>query len=271
MNIFKEMGCSVAKVSAYPKFLQNRKGKVFGYGMLLSTLFFVIAYLIPLAAFMVRIGGIADVLEEHVPDFRLSKGTLWIEETYCFDTGSEYLDIDTEWSFDVDEASEFAEDYSTVVVLDAEKVFLKNGGEIQLFYYSDLGELEISKADLLSFVPVMYGILLAVYVFLYLGVVGFFFFGVIFAALLGLILGSILRVHLTFGETYVLAIYSRTLSLAIKAVVRLAGLTIPMFGVINFGISLLYLFLALKQVKKAWAEQDVFAWAEEQNDYSQGF
>lgn len=284
MNVFKEMGCAVAKVSAYPRFLQNKKGKVFGYGVLLITIYFIIAYLIPFAAFMMRIGGIGAAFEEYIPDFQLSAGTLWVEEPFYFDTGSEYVDIDTSMYFDVDEASAFAGDYSSVIILDAEKVFLKNDGEIQLLYYSDLGELELSKADLLGIVPMIYGIFIAAYLFLYLGVIGLFFFGVIFIALLGLILGSVLRVNLTFGQTYMLAIYSRTLSLAIKAIVKLTGIAIPMFWVLNFGLSLVYLFLALKQVKKCWEQQEqssyyeqggydqqVFGQPEEQKNDSQGF
>ena len=163
------------------------------------------------------------------------------------------------------------------------KMFLKNDGEIQLLYYSDLGELEFSRADLIGIVPMMYGILGVVYLFLYVGVVGLFFFGVIFVALLGLILGSILKVNLTFGQTYMLAIYSRTLSLAIKAIVRLTGIAIPMFWVLNFGLSLVYLYLALKQVKKCWEQQaqssyyeqggydqQIFGQPEEQKNDSQG-
>ena len=42
MNVFKEMGCAVGKVSAYPKFLKNKKGKVFGYSVLLLFFYFIL-------------------------------------------------------------------------------------------------------------------------------------------------------------------------------------------------------------------------------------
>ena len=36
MNVFKEMGFSIGKPAIYPEFLKNKKGKIFGYGMLLN-------------------------------------------------------------------------------------------------------------------------------------------------------------------------------------------------------------------------------------------
>lgn len=255
MNVFKEMGCSVAKISAYPRFLWNKKGKVFGYGVLLMTFYFIIAYMIPAIALQVRTGGIGTALKKNIPDFELSDGTLWVEESFYFDTGNEYLDVDTDLYFDVDAASEFARDYSSVIILDAEKMFLKNNGDVQTFYYSDLGDMEFNRESLLSFVPMIYVCIIVVGIFMYIGQVALFFFAVLFLALIGLILGSILKVNLTFGQMYLLGIYSRTLALAVKALVKLIGISIPGFWMLNWGISLVYLFLALKQVKKNQEQQ----------------
>ena len=81
-----------------------------------------------------------------------------------------------------------------------------------------------------------------------------FFFGVLFVGLIGLIFSSIQKANLTFGQVYLLGIYSRTLSLGIKGLVKLlesaTAITIPYFWVINFGISLIYLYMAIKHAKK---------------------
>ena len=77
-----------------------------------------------------------------------------------------------------------------------------------------------------------------------------FFFGVLFVALIGMAVASALKYRLTFGQLYLLGIYSRTLPLIIKALVSFLPFRIPMFWAINFGISIIILALAIKKMKE---------------------
>ena len=249
MNVFKEMGCSVAKVSAYPRFLANRKGKVFGYGVLLLFFYFILAYVVPALIFWIPQGGLGGALEKHVPNFELYDGVLWVEETCYIDAGASYLDIDTNAYFDMSEAYSFSERYQSVIIMDAEKIFLKSNGQIQSYWYTDFGDLEVSRADLKRWIPMIYVCSALFGVLSYAVQVGLFFFALLFVALIGLLFSSILKANLTFGQVYLLGIYSRTLSLGIKAIVKLLSIHIPFFWVINFGISLIYLYLAIKHAK----------------------
>lgn len=246
------MGCSVAKVSAYPKFLKNSKGKVFGYSVLLLFFYFILAYMIPALMFQARTGGFGKILQEYIPEFELYNGSFWIEKPVYFNSGGSYVDIDCTEYFDVEDAYDFAYGYSSVIIMDEEKIFLKSNGQVQSYYYSEL-DLDFNRDDLKSWIPLIYVCIVIGMIFMYIFAVAFFFFAVLFVGLIGLIFASIQKAKLTFGQAFLLGIYSRTLSLAIKGIVKLVGVTIPFFWVINFGISLIYLYLAIKHVKK---EQD---------------
>ena len=47
MNVFKEMLLSIYDYGSYSQFLKNRKGKVFGFGVLLLTIYFVLTMILP--------------------------------------------------------------------------------------------------------------------------------------------------------------------------------------------------------------------------------
>ncbi len=254
MNVFKEMGCAVGKVSAYPKFLKNKKGKVFGYSVLLLFFYFILAYIIPCLVFQARTGGFGKILDEYIPEFELYNGSFYIEDPVYFNSpGQSYVDIDTTEYFDVDDAYDFAYGYASVIIMDEEKIFLKSNGQVQSYYYSQL-DLEFDRSDLESWIPLIYVSILFGLLFIYIFAVALFFFGVLFVGLIGLVFSSIQKADLTFGQVYLLGIYSRTLSLGIKGLVKLlesaTAITIPYFWVINFGISLIYLYMAIKHAKK---------------------
>ena len=61
---------------------------------------------------------------------------------------------------------------------------------------------------------------------------------------------------LSFGRIYILALYGRTLPLLIKGILRMASVHIPMFWVLNFGATLLYMFFAMKRL----AQQEQQFW-----------
>lgn len=252
MNIFKEMVLSVYSFGSYKQFLQNRKGKVFGFGVMLMAIYFVVTALIPsFGTIFSANGGMRDVMES-IPDFKLKNGTLWVEDVFEMDEGGMYIYIDTDpdyYFYDADEMIYFLNDYTSAILMDSEKMILKSNGQVQGFYFSDLGA-DLDKEDLMALLPLLY-VGFAVGLFLgYIFTTAFFFFGVLFVALLGMIVASALKYQLTFGQLYLLGVYSRTLPLIIKALVSFLPFKIPYFWVINFGLSVLILYLAIRKMKE---------------------
>lgn len=252
MNIFKEMLLSIYSYKSYKEFLNNKKGKVFGFGVMLMLIYFVITIGIPFAKFQITTGGIAAIINDTLPDFELSDGYLWVDDVIEYEADGKYIYIDTnpEYVFyDAYEMKEYLYDYSQAILMDSEKIIVKDDGQVQGAYFSDL-DWEFSKDELIKFVPFVYIFIAIGMVLAYIWMTALFFFGVLLVALLGMIAASCMKYQLTFGQLYLLGIYSRTLPLIIKAVLSFLPFDIPFFFIINFGISLFIIILAIQKMKE---------------------
>lgn len=252
MNIFKEMVLSVYNYKSYKEFLQNKKGKVFGFGLMLVLIYFAVTIIIPFAVNQIRNGSLTELIEEDVPDFELKDGFLWVDDVIEYDGGTTFVCIDTEpgsYFYDAYEMAAYLSDYTTAILMDSEKMIIKSNGKVEGAYFSNM-DFEFSKEALLGWVPYAYAILTVVYILVYIWMAAVFFFGVLFVALLGMIVSSCMKYQLTFGQLYLLGIYSRTLPLLIKAVLSFLPINIPFFFIINFGLSLLIIGCAIQKMKE---------------------
>lgn len=252
MNIFKEMALSIYSYKSYSGFLKNKKSKVFGFGVMLMLLYFVITMVIPFAKFQITTGGITTIIEDTIPDFELSDGYLWVDDVIEFDEDGRYIYIDTDPEYvfyDADEMKEYLYDYYQVILMDSEKIIVKNNGQVQGAYFSDL-DWEFSKEELIGWVPFAYIFIVIGMVIAYIWMALLFFFGVLVVALIGMIVASCMKYSLTFGQLYLLGIYSRTLPLILKVIVSFLPFKIPFFTIINFGLSVLIIIVAIQKMKE---------------------
>lgn len=252
MNIFKEMVLSVYSFGSYKQFLQNKKGKVFGFGVMFMVIYFAVTMLIPGLVTVFSPNGVVHNVMENIPDFELKNGILWVDDVFEIDESGTYIYIDTDpeyYFYDANEMAPYLYEYTNVILMDSEKIIVKSNGEVQGFYFSDL-DADLNKDDLMSLTPLLYVWFVIGMFAVYIWVTAFFFFGALFVALLGMIVASVLKYQLTFGQLYILAVYSRTLPLIIKAVVHFLPFNIPFFWVINFGLSVLILVLAIRKMKE---------------------
>lgn len=252
MNVFKEMVLSVYSYGSYQEFLKNRKGKVFGFGLLLVLIYFAVTMLFPAAFQLNSPAKMAESLRENVPDFELEDGTLWVDDVIELDNGNMYVYIDTDPDYvfyDADEMEQSLRGYSQAVLIDSEKIIMKNNGQVQGLYFSDM-DLEFDREDLIGLIPWIYAIYIVFMILSYIWMTALFFFGVLFVALMGMIVKSCMDYQLTFGQLYLLGIYSRTLPLIIKAAVSFLPVTIPFFWIFNFGISVFILVMAIRKMKE---------------------
>lgn len=259
MNVFKEMALSIYSYGSYAQFLKNRKGKVFGFGVLLMLIYFLITVLWPPLSY----SELSQFFREGVPEFELKDGTLWVADVFEIDEDDTYICIDTNPDFvfydaDDTEMIQSLRGYRTALLMDSEKVIMKNNGEIQGAYFSQM-DFEFDKEALMDFVPWMYVIYVVVMLLAYIWMTALFFFGVLFVALIAMIIASCMKSQLTFGQLYLMGVYSRTLPLIIKAAVSFLPFNIPFFWVINFGLSLFIIAMAIRKMneQKPAAQQPV--------------
>lgn len=259
MNVFKEMVLSVYSYGSYQEFLKNRKGKVFGFGLLLMLIYFAVTMLLPSIFQLGLPSQMAESFRKNVPNFELEDGTLWVDDVIELDNGNMYIYIDTDPDYvfyEADEMEQYLRGYSQAVLMDSEKIIMKNDGQIQGMYFSDM-DLEFDREDLISLIPWIYAIYIVFMILAYIWMTALFFFGVLFVALMGMIVKSCMDYELTFGQLYLLGIYSRTLPLIIKAVVSFLPIRVPFFVRLffNFGISVVILIMAIRKMKAKKLEQ----------------
>ncbi|NBK93217.1 DUF1189 domain-containing protein [bacterium 1XD21-13] len=255
MNVFKEMVCSVGRPSAYPEFLKNKKGKIFGYGMLLMLFYFLLSTILPFLVFQLRTGGIGKIVNEALPDFEMSDRGFWIEEPFYYEDGNSYFELDSDHYFDEEAAYQFSAGYQNMLLVDEEKLIVKSNGQVQtLYFYMLESGTYFSKQSILAIIPMIYLLLILGLIFYFAWITALFFFGVLMVSLVGMILNAILKTELTFGQIFILGIYGRTLPLFFKGLVlrffnsTVVPIHIPYFWVINFGVTLVYMFLAMRRI-----------------------
>lgn len=252
MNVFKEMALSVYSFQSYKEFLKNKKSKVFGFAVLLMLIYFVITILLPFGASQLGSGNIKEVFEEGIPDFELSDGYLWVDDVIEFEQNGTYIYIDTDpqyFFYSAEEMKPYLSDYTSVILMDSEKMILKSNGDVAELYFLDV-DFELSKEDVMRWIPYIYIGVAICMVLMFIWMTALFFFGVLFVALIGMIVSSCMKYQLTFGQLYLLGVYSRTLPLIIKAAVSFLPVKIPFFFVINFGLSLVIIGCAIQKMKE---------------------
>lgn len=196
--------------------------------------------------------SLSQMIRENVPNFELKDGSLWVADVIEIDEGDSYICIDTDPDYVFydaydDEMVQALRGYRMAILMDSEKIIIKNDGEIQGAYFSQL-DLEFDREDLISFVPWLYVGYFLFMLIAYIWMTALFFFGVLFVALIAMIIASGMKRQLTFGQLYLMGIYSRTLPLIIKAAVSFLPFNIPFFWVINFGLSLFIIAMAIRKM-----------------------
>lgn len=257
MNLFQEIGASIAGVSRYPRFLGNKKGKVFWYGVLVVTLSFLVANVkVAIAAPSIR-SSMEDAIEKYAPDFRLENGEFHIEEPFYYEDDDMLVDISDEKgviaSMTEGEWYNYLKDYDSAWIIDADGAVMKSNNQFQVMPWPD--ELTFSKETMISWLPVVFVGAAIWYAFSYFFGIGGYFFAALFVALVCLIISSAQGYKFTFGQIYLLSIYGKTLALFIKGVSRLIGIgSIPglgaLIGIGGFAISCVYVSLAMALIDR---------------------
>lgn len=253
MNIFKEMVLSIYSYKSYKGFLNNKKSKVFGFALVLMLIYWLVTMGISAVETGLIGPGLAREMDEIIPEFELADGVLWMEDVIEYEDATSIVNIDTDPDYVFYDAYEMMDDlneYQSVLLMDSEKIIIKNGTQVQQYYFSELEDLDFTKDDLMGLVPYIYLFFAIFFLLSYICMTALFFLGVAVVALCGMIVASCMKCRLTFGQLYLLGIYSRVLPLLIKAAVSFLPFHIPFFWVINFGISLMIIGAAIQKMKE---------------------
>ena len=270
MNIFSEILHAIYSFKSYPEFLKNSRLKVYLYGLVLSIFSIMITIVLPMASTFSISGGVQSFITMFVPEFTLTDGTLWVEKPIEFKMyddyqGGIYVKIDTSIPV-VDEVTDVdLLAFDRVVMLDAQKILLKEDGDV---YRIALSELELGDWNrdtaFKELFPYIKSGLKTLCVILAVVEVAGFFAGALVIAMLGMLSASALKYKISFGGLYKMAIYTRTLPVLLKMVSAWVPVLLPVYMAANFAISAFYMWKALRVLKNQQMEERAgFDWTGE--------
>lgn len=263
--VFKDMFYAVKSPADYKSFLEKKGWKVFLYGVLLITVYFLLVNVFPVARFQVMHGGFRSIIEYMVPEFEIKDGKLSVPQKIRIDRQDAYVlvDVDTDYEWIEDDWAEVEQvmkesAYRTMLFADCRTIAVKSSGQVEKINVRDLKGMDISKESIYKFIPMANLIVVLIMAIGYIVDIALFFFGVLIISLLGMIAKAVMKADfpgLTFGRIFLLCVYARTTPIAIKAVLNMFHVGVPFFWMMSAAISLVYLSLALKSMKEAEEEK----------------
>lgn len=252
MNVFKQFIKSLYSPRDIALFRFQGIGKTILYVFLL-TLLSIIPTVTYLSSSMVNGVNLAQsTIDNELPDFTIENGLLSSQETSPVVITRDHFSIifDSTGEMSTDEL----EQMQNGMALLKHDFAIITGGVLDTYSYSMVSDLVITKSDVAEFLA-NFDSLLVIIIPIFIVVIYIFSSGVKFIevtvlALLGLALKNILGRNVQYRQLWRMAAYSVTLPTVFFTIMAALKTTVPNGFLLNWFISLLMLYLALREVPK---------------------
>jgi hypothetical protein len=250
MSLIQQFSNSLWNFRSYKNLSQTKGGKSFVYILLLFLFIYAIGNIYVSIQINDVISSVGAAMQENVPDFRLANGK------FSFSGSMPYRIEDAGYLFIIDTTGQTsADDLRDVlngILITEDEMIMQQTGRTEILRFSDLSSLEISRDQIVQFLPSINGII-------WIGMAVWFFFafagklfGILILALLSMIASAMFNQKLTFLNQWNVAIYASTLPMLIKLVNTLLGG--PLSGVmfiLYWGLAITYAFLGIYHMSKS--------------------
>jgi len=183
-------------------------------------------------------------MKEYVPDFSLSNGILTFDGPmpYTIEEDGFLMVIDTTGQTTLDDF----EGIMNGILITETEISVINMGKIETTPFSLMAPLEISRDQIIKFLPAIKAIVVAGLAIWFIFAFAGKLFGILMLTLIAVIATSIFRQRLTFGNQWNVAIYASTLPMLIKLANTLLGNPLSGFMfIIYWGVAITYVFLGI--------------------------
>lgn len=254
MNFFRQMRECVIDFKFYREIKDNRFGRSFTY---LLLLFLIIYFIGGTKTFVVTRAVVEDIaagMSTNVPDFRLENGEFSFAGKmphYISSSTNEVFVIDTTGQTD----EKVLEGVQSGMLVTKDKLYVKqNTGDMRVLSLKEFNGVTVTKADIVEFLPKLSWIVFIFIAFGFIFVLGWKLLNAVILALFGLIINAAMNADLKYGNMLNISIYALTLPLLLQLAVNLSGYVVPGFWLIYWGISILYVAMAVKNCKDSGIE-----------------
>ncbi len=218
MNFFQQIKTAVIKPTEYYRLSKVSSGRLTGF-VFLFVFIISLFTIIPFSYGAFGSGGISKVLQENIPDFKMSHGELTVAERYENDDGLTYILIDT--SVNEFTLEEVDHSYNQVMLISKTNMISYNNSKTQEFRFSDLGNLSFDKSIVDTFIPLLHVILIIVIIFMYLFMIAGFYLTALLYSIVGLIVSSVSHLTLPYARIFKVAIYSKVTASIVTVLIHL--------------------------------------------------
>lgn len=250
MSLIQQFSNSLWNFRSYKTLSQTKGGKSFVYILLLFLIIYTIGNVYVSVQINDVISSIGAAMQDSVPDFQLANGK------FSFSGPMPYRIEDARSLFIIDttgqtSADEFSGALNGILITEDEMMIFQTS-RTEILRFSDLSPLEISRDQIVQFLP-------NINIIIWIGMVVWFFFafagklfGILLLALLSMIASAMFNQKLNFLNQWNVAIYASTLPMLIKLINTLLGgpLSGAMF-ILYWGLAITYAFLGIYHMPKS--------------------
>lgn len=246
----RDLWYAVARPDAYREFMNYRKRNIIFHVLTLILISFLLTMALPAAKFM-STGGFGRILEEKVPDFKVTEEGFWIEEPVEIDEYNVLIKANSDVvKEDIQDIDGQYGSYEYVIMVDKEQIYMKTAGMQELtIRFDQMQDISFTKDDMISFVPVMYIVYIWVFLFACLVDFGFYFLSAFVSAWVAGMIASFMKLRLGGARIFKMSVYAGTLTYFLGLLQAVSGKFIPNFSFFGYLITLGYLYFAMKEYK----------------------
>lgn len=253
MNVFVQLWKSLYSPKDIARFRFQGIGKTIGYVFLLTFLSVLPMTYYLTTSFIDGIRNTNALLENDLPPFTIENGQL-------HSTANKPIHIDQHgFTIIFDSTGQVApgdvERFNNAIgLLKHEAVFVANH-QVQYYNYSAFPDMKITNKDVRSFIATIQSLLPVfiplLFLMIYLFASASKLIGICILAFFGLILRGVLEKKLQYRHTWIMSAYSVTLSTIFFTIMEALQTAVPYPPFIHWFVSIVVLFLAIKEVPSA--------------------
>lgn len=257
IRALRDIWYSVTRPDAYRGFMNYKLRRLLLHVLILVGVSGIITIVIPAISFLSS-GGFGRIIEEEIPDFRITSGEgFYIEKPIEIDEYNLFIKADSNVvKEDISDLDGEYGAYDYVIVVDREQIYVKTAGVQEITArFDEMEGMDFSKEDLLGYVPVMYLCYIWVFVLALLVDYGYYFLVSFIVSWIAGVIASFMKVRLGSRKLFRMAVYAGTLSYILTLIQTVMGYYVPNFTFFSFLITLGYMFFAIKDYKESGIEE----------------
>ncbi len=247
-NFLTQLSNSIINVNFYKAAARQTIAKGMIYLLVISSVFGFIVSIKPAYEYSRGIDLLTGIFEEEVPDFIFKDGKLHIDDEMPVITGNDSFTIIIDTTGKT--GREVLDDYDIALLVLKDRIIHKNMADIQETNFSYLGDLTITKDNIRGWLPYLKLVSLLIMAFAIVSFIAVRYLTAFIASLIALILSSINNIKLSYSSLFNLSAYSLTIPIILVSLFKIGSIEIKFFWLIYFFISAIYLWAAVRGIKK---------------------